>query len=77
MENFLPDKSDKLDKEDKKNSMIDQIDCNGKQILLIGTAHVSRQSAELVKDTILEQISDTGCVELCETRLASLKDADR
>lgn len=61
----------------KKDNMIDHISCNGKEIILIGTAHVSRQSAQLVKDTIHEQIPDTVCVELCATRLASLKDADR
>ena len=71
------DKLDNLDKETKKDSMVDQISCNGKNILLIGTAHVSRQSAKLVEDTILEQTPDTVCVELCETRLSSLKDADR
>ncbi len=61
----------------KKDSMIDHISCNGKEIILIGTAHVSRQSAQLVEDTIHEQTPDTVCVELCATRLASLKDADR
>ncbi len=61
----------------KKDNMIDHISCNGKEIILIGTAHVSRQSAQLVEDTIHEQTPDTVCVELCATRLASLKDADR
>ena len=71
------DKLDKLDKETKKDSMIDKISCNGKEILLIGTAHVSKQSARLVEDTIHEQTPDTVCVELCATRLASLRDADK
>ncbi|OGR11513.1 MAG: conjugal transfer protein TraB [Desulfobacterales bacterium RIFOXYA12_FULL_46_15] len=62
---------------EEKNNMVDILTCDGKQILLIGTAHVSRQSAKLVEDTIHEQNPDTVCVELCETRLASLKDADR
>ena len=65
------------DKENKKDQMIDQISCNGKEIFLIGTAHVSKQSAELVEKTINEQKPDTVCVELCQTRLTSLKDADR
>ena len=65
------------DSENKTDKMIDKIYCNGKEILLIGTAHVSKQSAELVEKTILEQKPDTVCVELCQTRLASLKDADR
>ena len=76
MENS-PGKSGKQDKEEKKDSMIDCLSCNGKEIILIGTAHVSRQSAKLAEDTILEQTPDTVCVELCETRLASIKDADR
>ncbi|MCP4671555.1 MAG: TraB family protein, partial [Desulfobacula sp.] len=62
---------------DEKNRMIDKISCSGKEILLIGTAHVSKQSAKLVEETIHEQNPDTVCVELCQTRLASLKDADR
>lgn len=48
-----------------------------KEIILIGTAHVSRHSAQLVQETILETRPDTVCVELCPTRLASLEDADR
>jgi pheromone shutdown-related protein TraB len=71
------DTQDSMNKDTKKDSMIDQIFCNGKQILLIGTAHVSKHSARLVKETIHEHTPDTVCVELCATRLASLKDADR
>ena len=57
--------------------MIDHLSVNGKRILLIGTAHVSKQSAELVKETIQAERPDTVCVELCQTRLTSLKDVDR
>lgn len=60
-----------------KDNMIDHLLCHGKQIILIGTAHVSRQSAQLVTDTIYEHKPDTVCVELCQTRLASLKDTDK
>jgi len=63
--------------EKTKDRMIDKISCDGKEILLIGTAHVSRQSAMLVEETIREETPDTVCVELCNTRLASLKDADK
>ncbi len=52
--------------------------CHGdKTIILIGTAHVSRSSAQLVEETILAEKPETVCVELCQTRLAALKDADR
>ena len=66
-----------MDNEEIKDKMIDCLSCNGKQIILIGTAHVSRQSAQLVEKTIHEQTPDTVCVELCQTRLASLRDVDR
>ncbi|MEJ2041263.1 MAG: AAA family ATPase, partial [Desulfosarcinaceae bacterium] len=36
-----------------------------KEIYLLGTAHVSRQSVEQVKTLITEQKPDTVCVELC------------
>ena len=61
----------------KKDNMVSYLTCNGKNITLIGTAHVSRQSAELTKEVILESKPDTVCVELCETRLNSLQDQDR
>ncbi len=64
-------------KNENTDQMIDQLSCNDKQILLIGTAHVSRQSAELVEKTIQEETPDTVCVELCRTRLTSLQDTDR
>nr|WP_320015370.1 TraB/GumN family protein [uncultured Desulfobacter sp.] len=50
---------------------------NGKQIILIGTAHVSRHSAQLVSDTIASEQPDTVCVELCNNRLATIRDKDR
>ena len=62
---------------DKQDHMIQRISCRDKQIILIGTAHVSRQSAQLVAQTIEDERPDTVCVELCGTRLAALKDADR
>jgi pheromone shutdown-related protein TraB len=65
------------DKNYKSSHMINQISCKGKKILLVGTAHVSKVSAQLVEETICEQKPDTVCVELCNTRLASIKDVDR
>ena len=59
-----------------KEDMIDRISFNGKEITLIGTAHVSRESAQLVKDIIHEEKPDTVCVELCHSRLKSIRDND-
>ena len=42
------------------------LDYQDKQIILIPTAHVSRESAELVKRIILEERPDSVCIELDE-----------
>jgi len=47
-----------------------------KEIILVGTAHVSRQSAELVRSVILEEKPDTVCLELCESRYKSIRDKE-
>jgi pheromone shutdown-related protein TraB len=43
-----------------------------KEITLIGTAHVSRESSELVEQVIAERKPDTVCVELCQSRYQAL-----
>jgi pheromone shutdown-related protein TraB len=43
-----------------------------KEIHLVGTAHVSRESVSLVNAVIDEHRPDTVCVELCESRYDSL-----
>ncbi len=50
---------------------------DGKDIILIGTAHVSRESADLVRTTIETEKPDTVCVELCESRWQSIKQKSR
>ncbi|MDF1613716.1 TraB/GumN family protein [Desulfurivibrio dismutans] len=44
----------------------------GRQIFLIGTAHVSRESADLVRQVITELRPDAVCLELDEKRYQSL-----
>ncbi len=53
---------------------ITRLQINGKEIILIGTAHVSKQSAEQVKEVIDREQPDTVCVELDEQRYASVMD---
>jgi pheromone shutdown-related protein TraB len=43
-----------------------------KEITLVGTAHVSRESADLVAQVIEEEKPETVCIELCESRYQSL-----
>jgi len=49
----------------------------GGEIILVGTAHVSRESAELVERVIDEEKPDVVCVELCQARFDALKQKDR
>lgn len=48
-----------------------------REIILIGTAHVSRASAELVKRVIEDEKPDTVCVELDEQRYESIRQANK
>jgi pheromone shutdown protein TraB len=49
-----------------------RLDYNGKNIILIATAHVSEQSAQLVKKVIEQETPDSVCVELDEGRYKSI-----
>jgi len=63
---------------DKLNSeMLHHLEHEGKQITLIGTAHVSKDSVELVETVIAEVQPDTVCVELCESRANAIRQKDR
>ncbi len=46
---------------------------DGKEFILVGTAHVSRQSSELVEQVIAAEKPDTVCVELCSARFDAIK----
>ncbi len=61
----------------REHPNIHHIPFENKEIVLIGTAHVSSQSAQLVLDTIEKEAPDTVCVELCANRLFSLTQKDR
>lgn len=49
-----------------------RLELNGREIILIGTAHVSRDSADLVEKVIGEERPDVVCVELCKSRFDSI-----
>ena len=48
-----------------------------REIILIGTAHISQASKELVRETIENEHPDTVCIELDEGRLQSIRDPER
>ncbi len=53
-----------------------QLDLNGRQIVLIGTAHVSKESIEEVKTVIASEKPDCVAIELDEQRYKSLNDKE-
>ena len=55
---------------------ITRIDYEGKEIILLSTAHVSKQSVELVKRVVEQEKPDSICVELDEDRLHQLDNPD-
>lgn len=61
----------------KDNKNIHRINHNGKEITLIGTAHVSKESVTLVKAVIMEEKPEVVCVELCQSRFQSVMQKER
>ena len=55
------------------SNMKHRLQVDDKEIILIGTAHVSRESAELVQAVIEEEQPDTVSVELCQSRYQSIR----
>lgn len=53
--------------------MIHRLSFENKEIILLGTAHVSKESAQLVKDVIEEEKPETVSVELCESRYQAIR----
>ena len=49
-----------------------QITDENKEYILIGTAHVSSESAKLVRQMIDEQMPDTVCIELDQGRFQTI-----
>lgn len=56
---------------------ITKIYLDGKEIILIGTAHVSRHSAEQVKEVIDKEQPDSVCIELDEQRYQSVMEGNQ
>lgn len=59
------------------NSNIHLLSFKDKEVILLGTAHVSRESARLVASVIEKEKPDTVCIELCQSRYQSIRQKDR
>jgi pheromone shutdown-related protein TraB len=56
---------------------ITRIHLDGKELILIGTAHVSKQSAEQVKEVIERERPDSVCIELDDQRYKSIMEGNK
>lgn len=56
---------------------VEKIYYQDKEIVLIGTAHVSKTSVSEVKETIAREKPDSVCIELCQSRYETIMDNDR
>jgi pheromone shutdown-related protein TraB len=56
---------------------VDLIELDGRRFYIVGTAHVSKDSADLVEKTIRECKPDTVALELCDSRYETLSNPER
>ncbi|RIW34709.1 TraB/GumN family protein [Bacillus salacetis] len=66
-----------IDTEIEIEQNITRLHLNGKEFILIGTAHVSKKSAEQVKEVIEREQPDAVCVELDEPRYQSVMEGNK
>lgn len=59
------------------NPNLTNLKFDGKDFILVGTAHVSKESARLAKSVIEQEKPDTVCVELCSSRFQAIQQKDR
>jgi pheromone shutdown-related protein TraB len=59
------------------SKMVHHLEYDHKHVILVGTAHVSRESAQQVTSVIQEESPDTVCVELCQSRYQSIRQKER
>jgi pheromone shutdown-related protein TraB len=58
-------------------NVVHNLACDDKQIILLGTAHVSKESVTLVKSVIEQENPDTVAVELCPSRFETIKQKEQ
>ncbi|MDD3024876.1 MAG: TraB/GumN family protein, partial [Syntrophomonadaceae bacterium] len=61
----------------EENKNITRLNIDGKEFILIGTAHVSRNSAEQVKEVIESERPDSVCIELDEQRYQTITEGNK
>ncbi len=65
-----------IEQESISKEPIRRIKINNSEITILGTAHISHKSVEAVREIIEKERPDTVCVELCNSRMTSIQDAE-
>lgn len=73
----LPTENDSLPLATDYPPDVQLIEQGGRSVILVGTAHVSQQSVELVQEVIQREKPDKVCIELDEKRHQALSDEHR
>ena len=60
-----------------ESSDVHVVRADGREITLVGTAHISRESADLVREVIERERPDTVCIELDTQRYEALSQKQR
>ena len=55
---------------------VTRLEVDGREVFLVGTAHVSKKSVDDVRETIEAVDPDTVCIELCAPRFENLRNRD-
>jgi len=66
-----------ITKQNNYSEDVQIVNKNGREFIIVGTAHISRQSADLVKEVITNEKPDTVCIELDEKRFKALSEKNR
>ena len=61
----------------ENSDMLHHLEYGDKNVILVGTAHVSRESEQQVQDIIRQEKPDTVCIELCPSRYQSIRQKER
>ncbi|MFU8802955.1 MAG: TraB/GumN family protein [Bradymonadaceae bacterium] len=75
MENIPADHPDKYDTDDETD--VTRLMVNGKEVVLIGTAHISQESVVTVQRVIEREAPDVVCVELDQERFTAMREEQR
>jgi len=65
-----------VDQPERLPERVTQVKVEDKDVYLVGTAHISKESVEDVRTTIEQVRPDTVCVELCKARHQAMTQAD-